>query len=106
MMESLFVRQSEEMNARLEEAVARREKANAEMKADLRATVAARMAANQAEMLACPEEMEANMSSEEMEATNLEATLEATEAAVERQELFKEETNFENIESSEDRSGY
>jgi hypothetical protein len=42
-------------------------------------------------------------SSEEMEATNLEATSEETEAAVERQDLFKEETNFQNIGSSEDR---
>jgi hypothetical protein len=42
----------------------------------------------------------------EMDATNLEATLEATEAAVERQALFKKEINFDNIGSSEDRSGY
>jgi hypothetical protein len=45
-------------------------------------------------------------SSEEMEATNLEATPEATEAPVERQDLVKEEINAENIGSSEDRSGY
>jgi hypothetical protein len=38
-----------------------------------------------------------------MEATNWEATPEATEAAVERQELFKEETYLNNIGSSEDR---
>jgi hypothetical protein len=44
--------------------------------------------------------------SEEMEATNLEATPEETEAAVERQDFFKEETYSENIGSSEDRSGY
>jgi hypothetical protein len=43
---------------------------------------------------------------EEMEATTLEATPEATEAAVERQELFKEETYSNNIGSSEDRFGY
>jgi hypothetical protein len=62
-----------------------------ELGADLKAMVAARVAANQAEMLACPEEMEANVSSKETEATNLEATLEATEAAVEWQELLKED---------------
>jgi hypothetical protein len=66
---------------------------------------ATRMAAKQAEMLACPEEMEADVSSEEMEATKMEASLEATEAAGERQELFKEGTNFENIGSSAARFG-
>jgi hypothetical protein len=45
-------------------------------------------------------------SSEEMEATNLEATPEETEAAVEWQDLFKEEINEENAGSSEDGSGY
>jgi hypothetical protein len=40
----------------------------------------------------------------EMEVTNLEATPEETEFAVERQELFKE-TYFDNIGSSEDRYG-
>jgi hypothetical protein len=40
-----------------------------------------------------------------MEATSLEANPEETEAAVERQELFKEELNNENVGSSEDRSG-
>jgi hypothetical protein len=38
-----------------------------------------------------------------MDATRLEATPESTEAAVERQELFKEEINLDNIGSSEDR---
>jgi hypothetical protein len=38
-----------------------------------------------------------------MDATRLESTLEETEAAVERLELFKEETNFDNIGSSENR---
>jgi hypothetical protein len=38
-----------------------------------------------------------------MEATNLEATPEATEAAVEWQDLFKEEISLDNIGSSEDR---
>jgi hypothetical protein len=42
-------------------------------------------------------------SSEEMEATKLEATPEETEDTVERQELFKEEINVDNIGSSEDR---
>jgi hypothetical protein len=46
------------------------------------------------------------MDATRLEATNLDATLEATEAAVERQELFQEELNTENIESSEARSGY
>jgi hypothetical protein len=58
--------------------------------------------------VACPDNSEGDVitsevSSEEMEATNLEATPEATEAAVERQELFKEETSPNNIGSSEDR---
>jgi hypothetical protein len=43
---------------------------------------------------------------EEMDATRLESTLEETEAAVEWQDLSKEELNDENIGSSEDRSGY
>jgi DNA anti-recombination protein RmuC len=37
---------------------------------------------------------------EEMDATRLESTLEETEAAVERQELLKEETYFDSIGSS------
>jgi hypothetical protein len=41
--------------------------------------------------------------SEEMDATTLAANPEETEAVVERQDLFKEETNFDNIGSSEDR---
>jgi hypothetical protein len=41
-----------------------------------------------------------------MEATNLEATPETTEAAEERQELFKEDTYSNNIGSSKDRFGY
>jgi hypothetical protein len=41
--------------------------------------------------------------SEEMEATNLEAMPEETEAPVERQELFEEEINFDTIGSSENR---
>jgi hypothetical protein len=40
-----------------------------------------------------------------MEATNLEATPEATEAAVEPQKLRENEINAENIGSSEDRYG-
>jgi hypothetical protein len=40
-----------------------------------------------------------------MEAKNLEATPDETEAAVERQEPFKEQINFDNITSSEDRYG-
>jgi hypothetical protein len=46
---------------------------------------------------------ETTSSSEEMDATRLEATPEATEAAVERQDLFEEEINLYNIGSSEDR---
>jgi sirohydrochlorin ferrochelatase len=41
--------------------------------------------------------------SEEMDATTLEANPEETEAAVEPQDLIKEEINLENIGSSEDR---
>jgi hypothetical protein len=48
----------------------------------------------QTEVTSCPEEMDA---------TILESTLVETEAAVERQEIFKEETNFDNIGSSENR---
>jgi hypothetical protein len=78
-----------------------------ELTADLKVMVA-RMAANQAEMLACPDNSEADVitleeSSEEMDATRLEANPEPTEAAVERQELFKEETSHDNIGSSENR---
>jgi hypothetical protein len=43
--------------------------------------------------------------SEEMKATNLEATPEETEAAVELQDPCKEETNAENTGSLEDRYG-
>jgi hypothetical protein len=46
---------------------------------------------------------EAMTCSEEMEATNLDATPEATEAAVEWQELHEKEINAENIGSWEDR---
>jgi hypothetical protein len=42
-------------------------------------------------------------SSEEMEATNLEAMPEETNAPVERQDLFKKEINAKNIVASEDR---
>jgi hypothetical protein len=45
-------------------------------------------------------------SSEEMEAANPEVTPDETEAAVERQELFKEHIDFDNFASSEDRYGY
>jgi hypothetical protein len=58
-----------------------------ELKAHLKAMVAVRMAANQAEMLAN------------------QADMEATEAAVEQQHLFDKETNFNNIRTSEDRCG-
>jgi hypothetical protein len=120
MMESLFARQSEKIKARQEKAAARQEKANAELKAaqaEMKADIIAKIEAGQKEILAlfrgsrtygkgtttCQTETSC---SEEMEATNLEVTPEETEAAVERQELFKEETNFENMGSSEDRSGY
>jgi hypothetical protein len=68
---------------------ASQEKMLSELKADLKAMVTAQMATNQAEMLACPEEMEADVSSEETEATNLEARLETTDAAVERRITLK-----------------
>jgi hypothetical protein len=56
----------------------------------------------------CPDNSEGDVitskeSSEEMDATRLEANPEATEAAVERQELLKEEINVDNIGSSVDR---
>jgi hypothetical protein len=81
-----------------------------ELTADLKAMLA-RMTANQAELLDYPDNSEADVitseeSSEELEATNMKATPEETEAAVKRQDLFKEETYAENIGSLEDRSGY
>jgi hypothetical protein len=106
---------------RHEEATARQEKANAELKAAVhsmrsdierslhqqmgallegfrsfgtRTTICRVPPATCQTETSCPEEMEA---------TRLESTLEETEAAVERQELFKEETNFDNIWSEEDR---
>jgi hypothetical protein len=101
--------------ARQERADARQDKANAEMKASQeRASAEIKAAYAEMEMArlggltshgkgttTC--QTETTSSSEEMEATNLEATPEATEAAVERQELFKEETYSNNIRSSEDR---
>jgi hypothetical protein len=122
----------EKAEVRQQRAEARQEKINAEMKASQERTTA-EMKAVQAEIKAAYAEMEAwaearnerflarldgltsygegtmtcqtetTSSSEEMEATNLESTPEATEAAVERQELFEEETNFDTIGSSEDR---
>jgi hypothetical protein len=44
-------------------------------------------------------------SPDRMEATDVEATPGATEAIMERQELHKEEINFGNIGSLEDRYG-
>jgi hypothetical protein len=79
-----------------EEAAARQEKATAELKAAILASFR--------ESMTC--QTETTSSSEEMEATNLEATLEATEAAAERQKLRENEINVDNIVSSEDRSGY
>jgi aspartate carbamoyltransferase catalytic subunit len=53
----------------------------------------------------CQWQMEADVSSEEMEATNLEATLEATQATMEQQDLFKGETYFDTIGSLEHQNG-
>jgi hypothetical protein len=117
MIKHMMAREEEieaKAEARQQWAEARQEKANAERKAayeeltaDLKAMVA-RMAANRAEMLACPDNSEAGVitseeSSEQMDATRLEANPEETEAAMERQDLFKEKTYFDNIVSSEDR---
>jgi polyribonucleotide nucleotidyltransferase len=72
-LERLLAGQKEvkELTALQEEAAARQRKATAELKAayeeleaDLKATVAARTAPNQAEILACPEEMKVDVSSE------------------------------------------
>jgi hypothetical protein len=68
--------------ARHEEAATRQEKATAELTAAILATFRG----------STTWQTETPSSSEEMDATRLEATLEATEAIVERQELFKEET--------------
>jgi hypothetical protein len=116
--------------ARQERADARQEKADAEMKAS-QERASAEMNAVQAEIKAAYAEMEARAEArherflalldgltsygkgtatcqatsctEEMDATTLEANPEETEAAVERQDLFKEEINLDNIASSEDR---
>jgi hypothetical protein len=50
---------------------------------------------------------ETTSSSGEMKgATKMEINPEETESALERQDLFKEQINVDNIASSEDRSGY
>jgi hypothetical protein len=125
----------EEAEAQQQRAEARQEKMNTEMKAS-QERASAEMKVVQAEIKAAYAEMEARAearherflarldglisygegtttcqtettsSSEEMEATNLKATPEETEAPVERQDLVKEEINAENIGSSDDRSGY
>jgi hypothetical protein len=51
----------------------------------------------------CPEEIGVRSCSKKMEATKMEANPEVTEATVERQELFEEKINVDNIGSSEDR---
>jgi hypothetical protein len=73
-----------------------------------------RMTACQVLSVACPEksktgseEMEAEVvtfkeCSDKMEATDLEANTDATEAVVEQQKLLKKEINFNNIRSLED----
>jgi hypothetical protein len=90
--------------ARQEEAAARQEKRNAEAKArherflafvDGLTSYGKGTTTCQTETTSCPEEMK--------DAIIMEATLEATEAAVERQELLKEEINVDNIGSSVDR---
>jgi hypothetical protein len=87
------------------------EEATAELKAD----IIAKIEAGHERFLAIPDEWksygkgtttcQADTTScpEEMDATRLEATLEATEAAVERQKLRENEINAKNIGSSEDR---
>jgi polyphosphate kinase 2 (PPK2 family) len=106
----------EEAEARQQRAEGRQEKMKAEIKAAY-AEMDARAEARHERFLARLDGLtscgkgtttcQTTSCSEEMEATNLEATTEATEAAVKRPELFeKEEANFDNIGSSEDRSGY
>jgi hypothetical protein len=56
--------------------------------------------------MACPEETDTTSNPEEMEATNLGATLEETEAAVECQDLQMEKADVDAVGSSEDLSGY
>jgi hypothetical protein len=101
-MEGLFARQSEEMKEMEARAEASQEKADADTKArhvrflaflDRLSHYGKGTTTCQTETTSCPGEMEA---------TNLEATPEETEAAVERKELFKEETYSNNIGSSED----
>jgi cell pole-organizing protein PopZ len=103
----------QETNARLERA----EAFYAEMKADICAKIEARQQREDADAKARHEEAKSRHEKAEadakvrhekaayaeMEATTLEANPEETEAAVERQDLFKEEINLENIGSSEDR---
>jgi hypothetical protein len=102
----------------LELLLASQERASAEIKASLEkidAEMKARAVARHERYLAfldgltfygegtTTSQTETTSSSEEMEATNLEATPEATEAAVERQKLHENEINFDTIGSSEDR---
>jgi hypothetical protein len=89
MMERLLARQCVEMNALHERFLATLN----ELKSYEKGT-----STGQTETTSCPEEMK--------DAIILKATLEATEAAVERQQLLKEGINDENVGSSEDRSGY
>jgi hypothetical protein len=99
---------------RQKEAAALQERVNAELKADIIANIEARherfltipdgctshgkgTTTCQTETMFCPEEMK--------DTIRTEATPEETEAAVECQDLFKEELNMDNIASSQDRYG-
>jgi hypothetical protein len=92
-MKQCLLQMLELLLARQEEVAAPQEKMYAELKAAILASF--RGSTN------C--QTETMSSSEEMEAMNLEATPEETEAAVERQDIFEEEINAENIGPSEDR---
>jgi hypothetical protein len=120
-MKASYAEMEARAEARQERADARQEKANAEMKAvqdEMKAAyveMEARAEARHERFLARLDGLtsygkgtttwQTTSSSEEMDATRLVATLEETEAAVERQKLIENEINAENIGSSEDRYG-
>jgi hypothetical protein len=104
-MEKRILQMMELMLARQEAAAARQEKRNAEAKARHERFLAFLDGLTPYGEGRTTCQTETTLSSEEMEATNLEATSEATEAPVERQDLFKEEINVDNIGSSEDWCG-
>jgi hypothetical protein len=102
MMERLFAKQSEEMKASQERATAEME-ARAVARHERSLVRLDGLISYGKRTTTC--QTETTSRSEEMEATNLDATLEAAESAVERQKLRENEINADNTVSSEDRYG-